>query len=128
MASVTSAALIMAGIFTFVAWILGYYIDLENENNKKKDKINIKSDKVEYNYKENEEVAVFIADYVLANYGTGAVMAVPAHDERDFEFATKFDLPIRQVISPICVDPTNPPKNAISKSPTTHRAGAPDLA
>ncbi len=44
------------------------------------------------------EIPVFIADYVLANYGTGAIMAVPAHDERDFEFATKYDLPIVEVI------------------------------
>ncbi|MFZ2303342.1 MAG: leucine--tRNA ligase [Minisyncoccia bacterium] len=42
----------------------------------------------------NESVPVFTADYVLNNYGTGAVMAVPAHDERDFEFAKKFNLPI----------------------------------
>ena len=42
----------------------------------------------------NEEVSVWIADYVLAGYGTGAVMAVPAHDERDFEFAKKYNLPI----------------------------------
>jgi len=47
-----------------------------------------------------ERVPVWIADYVLASYGTGAVMAVPAHDERDFEFAKKFDLPIREVIRP----------------------------
>lgn len=47
-----------------------------------------------------EEVDVWVADYVLANYGTGAVMAVPAHDERDFEFAKKYDIKIKQVISP----------------------------
>jgi leucyl-tRNA synthetase len=46
----------------------------------------------------NEEVTVFLADYVLANYGTGAVMAVPAHDERDFEFAKKYNLEIRTSI------------------------------
>jgi len=45
-----------------------------------------------------EKVPVWIADYVLSSYGTGAVMAVPAHDERDFEFAKKFNLPIRKVI------------------------------
>ncbi|MCX6712731.1 MAG: class I tRNA ligase family protein [Candidatus Vogelbacteria bacterium] len=48
----------------------------------------------------NEEVPVFIADYVLASYGTGAVMAVPAHDQRDWEFAKKYHLPIRHVIEP----------------------------
>ncbi len=45
-----------------------------------------------------EKIPIWIADYALANYGTGSVMAVPAHDERDFEFATKFNLPIRKVI------------------------------
>ncbi len=46
-----------------------------------------------------EEVPVWTANFVLASYGGGAVMAVPAHDERDFEFATKYDLPIKRVIS-----------------------------
>lgn len=45
-----------------------------------------------------EKVQIWIADYVLASYGTGAIMVVPAHDERDFEFAQKFDLPITPVI------------------------------
>ena len=46
----------------------------------------------------NEHIPVWVSDYVLAGYGTGAIMAVPAHDSRDFEFAKKFNLPIRQVI------------------------------
>ncbi|MGL4818788.1 MAG: leucine--tRNA ligase, partial [Bacilli bacterium] len=46
-----------------------------------------------------EKLPIWIADYVLATYGTGAVMAVPAHDERDFEFAKKFDLPIVEVVA-----------------------------
>ncbi|MDE2100711.1 MAG: leucine--tRNA ligase [Patescibacteria group bacterium] len=47
-----------------------------------------------------QEVPIYIADYVVAAYGTGAIMAVPAHDERDFEFAKKFGLPIKTVVSP----------------------------
>ncbi len=48
----------------------------------------------------NEQVPIWIADYVLEGYGTGCVMAVPAHDQRDFEFAKKFNLPIKAVIKP----------------------------
>lgn len=46
----------------------------------------------------NQSIPVWVADYVLYGYGTGAIMAVPAHDERDWEFATKFDLPITRVV------------------------------
>src|SRR5205814_8685579 len=45
-----------------------------------------------------ERVPVWIADYVLMGYGAGAIMGVPAHDQRDFEFARKFGIPIREVI------------------------------
>jgi leucyl-tRNA synthetase len=47
-----------------------------------------------------EKIPVWIADYVLSSYGTGAIMAVPAHDQRDYEFASKFNLPIRPVVRP----------------------------
>ncbi|MFZ0034092.1 MAG: leucine--tRNA ligase [Sedimentisphaerales bacterium] len=48
----------------------------------------------------NEKIPIWISDYVLISYGTGAIMSVPAHDERDFEFAKKFNLPIRVVVLP----------------------------
>ena len=48
----------------------------------------------------NEEVPVWVADCVFGGYGTGAVMAVPAHDERDWEFAKKYNLPVKMVICP----------------------------
>ena len=54
----------------------------------------------------NEEVPIYVADYVLADYGTGAVMAVPAHDERDRQFAEKYGLPIKQVDEPTIVRTT----------------------
>ena len=45
-----------------------------------------------------ERIPMYVADYVLMEYGTGAIMAVPGHDERDFDFATQFNLPIRRVV------------------------------
>jgi leucyl-tRNA synthetase len=48
-----------------------------------------------------ERVPIWVANYILADYGTGAIMSVPAHDERDFEFATKYGLPVRRVIAPV---------------------------
>ncbi|TMD37427.1 MAG: leucine--tRNA ligase [Chloroflexi bacterium] len=47
-----------------------------------------------------EKIPIWVADYVLVTYGTGAIMAVPAHDERDFEFAKRYGLPVREVIAP----------------------------
>ncbi|MCP4633392.1 MAG: leucine--tRNA ligase [candidate division Zixibacteria bacterium] len=65
-----------------------------------KDKTGIPTGAYAENPLNGEKVPIWIADYVLATYGTGAVMAVPGHDERDFEFAKKFKLPIRKVIIP----------------------------
>ena len=49
----------------------------------------------------DERIPVWVSDYVLMEYGTGAIMAVPAHDQRDFEFARKFGLEIRRVVEPV---------------------------
>ena len=70
-----------------------------SELNKDKTGVEIKGIKA-INPLTNEEIPIWISDYVLITYGTGAIMAVPAHDTRDFEFATKFGLPIKQVIKP----------------------------
>ena len=71
-----------------------------SEMNKEKSGIEIKGLKA-INPLTNTEISIWISDYVLSSYGTGAIMAVPAHDERDFEFATKFNLPIVQVVAPV---------------------------
>ena len=63
-----------------------------------KDKTGVFTGAYAINPVNGEKVELWIADYVLASYGTGAVMAVPAHDERDYEFATKFNLPITVVV------------------------------
>ncbi|MCR5185782.1 MAG: leucine--tRNA ligase [Clostridia bacterium] len=67
------------------------------ELNKEKTGIEIKGIKA-INPLTGEEIPIWISDYVLITYGTGAIMAVPAHDTRDFEFAKKFNMPIKQVI------------------------------
>ncbi|MBR0427150.1 MAG: leucine--tRNA ligase [Clostridia bacterium] len=69
------------------------------EINKEKTGVEIKGIKA-INPLTNQEIPIWISDYVLSSYGTGAIMAVPAHDTRDFEFATKFNLPIIQVVKP----------------------------
>lgn len=62
-----------------------------------------------------QPIPIWVADYVLMGYGTGAIMAVPAHDERDFDFAKKFDLPIRQIIMPCEADGHNPPQEGFEE-------------
>ena len=70
-----------------------------SELNKDKTGVEIKGIKA-VNPLTGEKIPVWVSDYVLITYGTGAIMAVPAHDSRDFEFAKKFGLPIKQVIKP----------------------------
>jgi leucyl-tRNA synthetase len=72
-----------------------------------KDKTGVFTGAYAINPVNNEKIPVWIADYVLMGYGTGAIMAVPAHDQRDFDFATKFKLPIRTVVKP--ADGSHPP-------------------
>lgn len=64
-----------------------------------KDKTGVFTGAYAVNPTNGEKMPIWIADYVLMSYGTGAIMAVPAHDERDFEFAKKFDLPIKAVVA-----------------------------
>ena len=59
-----------------------------------------------------KEIPIFVADYVLGSYGTGAIMAVPAHDQRDFDFAKKFKLPVIKVINPVLMSVANPAAKA----------------
>jgi len=70
-----------------------------------------------------ESIPIWIADYVLMEYGTGAIMAVPAHDKRDFEFATQFELPIRQVVKT-----DGEPLPSVSEEGTLMNSGAFDGA
>ena len=72
--------------------------DLDRQTNKEKTGVQLKGVEA-INPATGEKIPLFISDYVLPQYGTGAIMAVPAHDDRDFEFAKKFDLTIRQVIA-----------------------------
>ncbi len=78
----------------------GKKTDLERTDlNKDKSGIELKGIKA-INPASGEEISIYIADYVLSSYGTGAIMAVPAHDERDHEFAKKYNIPIQCVIDP----------------------------
>jgi leucyl-tRNA synthetase len=83
----------------------------ERERSENKDKTGVAlAGVMAINPATKEEIPVYLADYVLASYGTGAVMAVPAHDERDYAFAQKFSLPMKQVVVTCADDPKNPPQ------------------
>lgn len=73
--------------------------DIERQENK--EKTGVFTGTYAKNPISGESIPIWVADYVLYGYGTGAIMAVPAHDERDFAFAKRFDLPIRFVVEPV---------------------------
>ncbi|MBN2482427.1 MAG: leucine--tRNA ligase [Bacteroidales bacterium] len=70
-----------------------------------KEKTGIFTGRYAINPVNGQEIPIWVADYVLTGYGTGAIMAVPAHDERDFEFAQKFNLPVNCIMDPADADP-----------------------
>lgn len=74
--------------------------ELERQEAEAKDKTGVFSGSFAINPATGDKIPVWIADYILMGYGTGAIMGVPAHDERDFAFANKYDLPIKYVIEP----------------------------
>ena len=73
-----------------------------------KDKTGVFTGAYAVNPATKEKIPIWIADYVLMSYGTGAIMAVPSHDERDGEFAKKFSLPAKQVVGELFADESNP--------------------
>ncbi|MBI2278710.1 MAG: leucine--tRNA ligase [Candidatus Brennerbacteria bacterium] len=75
---------------------------------KQKEKTGVATEIFAANPANKEKIPVWISDYVLAGYGTGAIMAVPAHDKRDYEFAQKFNLPVVMVVCPHYPAPTCP--------------------
>ncbi len=96
----------------------------QERNDATREKTGVKLEGIEaVNPFTGESVPIFVADYVLGSYGTGAVMAVPAHDERDFAFAKKYGLPIRQSVAPFFSD--NEGADAVrSDKPTVRRKTA----
>ena len=100
---------------------VGKYIQKTiRENSKRgfdeKEKTGVFSDIYAINPANQEKIPVWVVNYVLGGVGTGAIMAVPAHDERDFAFAKKYKIPITQVIEPLFVD---------TKEPSAYRANEP---
>jgi len=97
----------------------------ELERQTSKDKTGVFTGAFAVNPATGGQIPIWIADYVLAGYGTGAIMAVPGHDQRDYEFAKKFDLPVVDVIEPETGTPQQNPEFrrsivAIVRNPKTN--------
>jgi len=84
----------------------------EERGNAEKPKTGVPLGRTVTNPVNGEQIPMYVADYVLMEYGTGAIMAVPGHDERDYAFARAFALPIRRVITPAIDDFSNKPPTA----------------
>lgn len=92
-----------------------YIIEVQAKSNEErleegKEKNGVFSGLYAINPVNNEQIPIWIADYVLMGYGTGAIMAVPAHDQRDYEFSKKYNLPIVDVVMASLIDKGNPPQ------------------
>ncbi len=75
--------------------------DVQRQQEADKQKTGVFTGAYAINPANNAKIPIWIADYVLMGYGTGAIMGVPAHDQRDYEFANKFDLPVTEVVEPV---------------------------
>ncbi len=84
--------------------------DIQRQQEADKEKTGVFTGAYAINPINNEKIPIWIADYVLMGYGTGAIMAVPAHDERDYQFAKKFNLQVTPVVAKVFVDVANPHK------------------
>jgi leucyl-tRNA synthetase len=98
----------------------------EERGNAEKPKTGVPLGRTVTNPVNGEQIPMYVADYVLMEYGTGAIMAVPAHDERDHAFALAFDLPIRQVIAPAATGGARDATSAAAEDPDAAPAAAED--
>jgi leucyl-tRNA synthetase len=88
-------------VMTFAEQVKASRAIKTEDQSEEEEKLGMNTGRLAFNPFNGELLPIWVANYVLMDYGAGAVMSVPAHDERDFEFAQKYTLPIRQVIAPI---------------------------